>query len=219
MDPSGYVPTPEEAAVMSQQIYTATDDDRTHKVDGAGDWVLDTIIDEKGLKMGIYSRVTDGTTEYALVNAGTDSLGDVVTDLTQPLVAATDDMLKSNAIAKEFVNKHEYDEVTMVGHSKGGAEAIANAVATNRNAITFNTAFPNLRAVGLSRQRKEYTGSITNYVVRRELINSVFGESSIGSTIYLRQQHMNRTLIYNMFRNHQIASVINALRAEETDEN
>lgn len=44
-------------------------------------------------------------------------------------------MWESIEYAKDFVENHWDDEVTFVGHSKGGAEAAANALRLNKNCI------------------------------------------------------------------------------------
>lgn len=83
-----------------------------------------------------------------------------------------------NAVA--FSRSHENN----VAHSKGGAEAIANAVATNRNGITFNPAKPNLSAYSDlftpeywgSHYIKDYSANTTNYVVDGEILNYLFGD-------------------------------------------
>ncbi|MFD0620899.1 hypothetical protein ACFQZR_26020 [Paenibacillus sp. GCM10027629] len=124
--------------------------------------------------------------------------------------------------AKYFVNNNKNYEMTMVGHSKGGAEALANAVATNKNAITFNPANPNLIHYDLS--KKGYKGNVTNYVVSGEILNYVLGEASVGKTEYLPIQHKWTTwkffvkganaIVNNRIENHSMESVINALKQE-----
>jgi hypothetical protein len=81
--------------------------------------------------------------------------------------------------AKKFVNEHESNEVTFVGHSKGGAEATANAIATNRGAILFNPMAISAAANGLLWDEINYnhpTG-ITAYIVDGEILNRIFSIS------------------------------------------
>ncbi|WP_268627282.1 hypothetical protein [Paenibacillus alvei] len=92
----------------------------------------------------------------------------------------------------EFVNANKGKEITMVGHSKGGAEATANAVANNRNAITFNTAPAVLGVNGLS--DKDYTGSMTHYVVKGGV---VLIESEIND--YFRYSVVVRSCNHSVF--------------------
>ncbi|WP_175400644.1 hypothetical protein [Paenibacillus sp. KS1] len=90
--------------------------------------------------MGVYYRtLKGGTFEYALVNKGSDlNWSDWKNNALQP-IGYSADMKDSIKKSTEFVNANKGKEITMVGHSKGGAEATANAVANNKNAITFNT--------------------------------------------------------------------------------
>ena len=87
----------------------------------------------------------------------------------------------------------------MIGYSKGGAEAIANAVSTGRNAITFNPMNSNLGAYGLN--DKEYTGEMTYYRVGGEILG-IFGNPSVGQTKYLPTQYGLRYGPYGAIRNH-----------------
>ncbi|MNP06257.1 hypothetical protein D3C76_982320 [compost metagenome] len=166
--------------------------------------------------MGVYSRFKDdGTTEYSLVNKGTTTAGDWGNNFQQPLGFSTD-MEDSIKKSTTFVNAHKDNEITMVRHSKGGAEATANAVASNKNAITFNTALVHLYAYDLS--KSSYTANMTHYVVKGEILNHIFTAPSIGKTVYLPQQHKikwwhNGWYVNNQrIKNHSMDSVINALK-------
>ena len=116
-----------------------------------------------------------------------------------------------------------YCEITFVGHSKGGAEAAANAVATNKNAILFNPASVNLKAYGLDAET--YTAEMTAFIVKGEILDYIFGDISepIGRVVYLPQQYPtdysgNTTLgtlkknIENRIENHLMEAVISALK-------
>lgn len=197
VDPSGYIPTVLEAAR------------------------IDIMTNDEGLKMGGYSRLKkDGATVYSLVNKGTTTWGDWGNNFQQ-LIGFSADMEDSIEKSIAFVNAHKDDEVTMVGHSKGGAEATANAVANNKNAITFNTALVHLYAYGLS--KGDYTATMTHYVVEGEILNYIFTAPSIGKTVYLPQQHKIKWWHASLYitnqriKNHSMNSVINAL--EEADYN
>ncbi|WP_430110132.1 hypothetical protein [Paenibacillus sp. B1-33] len=77
-------------------------------------------------------------------------------------------------------------------HSKGGAEAAANAIVTNKNAILFNpdklSTSMNTK-VGLYFQ--VYTAKTNAYVVNGEILNELFGEVDTpgGEVYYLRNQY------------------------------
>ena len=70
-------------------------------------------------------------------------------------------------------------EITFVGHSKGGGEAIAAATATNKNAITFNAANFNFSKYGLTETNKS---GIKNYYVEGEILYSTIGAARYGTT-------------------------------------
>ncbi|KJB84891.1 hypothetical protein AZ66_28070, partial [Paenibacillus sp. E194] len=223
MDPSGHIPTVMEAAVMADHIYGATKENVMGVV--INDWILEDIkTNWQGLKMGIYSRAANGKAEYALVNKGTTptKVIDWINNIAQPFGESTD-LKDSIEIASKFINSHNNSEVTMVGHSKGGAEAAANAIVTNKNAILFNPAKLSINIntkVGLHYQ--VYTAKINAYVVNGDILNEMFGKVATpgGEVYYLRNQYpigkwnvWNFTKnIENSIENHSMGSVINALK-------
>lgn len=67
---------------------------------------------------------------------------------------------------------------------------------------------------------------MTQYVVKGEILNHFFGEPSIGSVKYLKQQHSMKWgadwdwyVILQRARNHSMGSVINALKEEAKTRN
>jgi hypothetical protein len=99
-----------------------------------------------GLKMGVYRQEFNGQYEYVVANKGTiwydiRNWGD---NFTQPAGWSVDARL-SISYARTVVQKYPNANITFIGHSKGGAEAILNGFATNRNVMAFNPAraFPN----------------------------------------------------------------------------
>lgn len=84
-----------------------------------------------------------GKTQYAVVSKGTtmsfskESASDWLNNILQPFGKSAD-MWASINNSIEFVNNNLDADITFIGHSKGGAEAAANAVANNKNAILFN---------------------------------------------------------------------------------
>jgi hypothetical protein len=87
----------------------------------SGGWTFNYVITGgDNMVMGVYSRVkVDESTEYALVNKGTDSWSDAVNDAQQPF-GKSDDMKASISNSEYFVANQKDNEITMVGHSKGG---------------------------------------------------------------------------------------------------
>ena len=154
-------------------------------------WRLIDVYSKGSFKMGVYIRDGDdwrNPSEYVLVNKGTSAVNDWDDNLLQPL-GGSGDMKLSLDTAKWFSDSHANQEITFVGHSKGGGEAMANAVATNRNAITFNPAKANLAVYSETKNtRKSYTGTMTHYVVEGEILNDKFGNPSMGTTVKLPTQ-------------------------------
>jgi len=122
-------------------------------------------------------------------------------------------MKASIKIASDFVKDHKKTEITMVGHSKGGAEATANAVATNKNCIVFNPADPNLGAYGLN--ASNCNKSLISYVVKGEILSYVEGvDKMLWSVRFLKQQYgsvCGNLSIQDRINNHSMDSVIAGL--------
>jgi hypothetical protein len=61
--------------------------------------------------------------------------------------------------------------LTFVGHSKGGAEAAGNALATNRSALLYNPPAINIKAYGLDKKSHNKGGGngIIAYVVKGDV--------------------------------------------------
>jgi hypothetical protein len=159
--------------------------------------------------MGVYARKNaDGIMEYVIANKGSSSFGCWIQNFLQPF-GASRDMINSINYAVQFVNNHPEASITFVGHSKGGAEAAANAVATKRNAILFNTARPNYGAYGLN--SSAYEGTMTSYVVRGEILNNVefFLPKPTQNVVYLPSQS------WNPITNHGMSAVKNAINEWE----
>ncbi|MCQ4936300.1 S8 family serine peptidase [Anaerotignum propionicum] len=220
VDPSGLIPTAVEAADMAEQIYNVTVDD-IGNASVSGGWILvDIKTGGDNMKMGVYSREkSDGTTEYALVNKGTTlKSGSDWKNNAQQLFGSSDDMKASIKKSNDFVDNHLDYEITMVGHSKGGAEAAANAVARNKSSIIFNPATVNLGKYGL--KASGYDASMTAFIVKGDILNSTEGwfSKSIDKRVYLPQQYGGRwhqlwqTNVVQGVKNHLMGAVKEALK-------
>ena len=144
---------------------------------------------KKGKKfIGLYYKKS--TKEYCIANKGTSpkNFSDWKNNVQQP-IGKSKDMKLSIKEAKKFVKKHKKREITFIGHSKGGAEAAANAVATNRNCITFNPAVVNYKKYNLNPYR--YTAHMTTYIVQGDILNTLEGgfRGFSGKIIYLPKQY------------------------------
>ena len=149
MAPMGSIeePTPEEAARMSAHVYADG-----KGVELTGEWKVSTRDvglknsdfnnSKTGLQSGLYERVKeDGTTEYTYATAGTDSteVKDYGANAKQT-ISASAQYDKSISNAKTISKSLGDAELTFTGHSLGGGTASANAIATDKKALTFNAA-------------------------------------------------------------------------------
>ena len=217
-------PTSLEAAYMAQHIYNATEEHiNVNLGEKFGGWILVGIYDpgftDIGLKVGVYAKTVNNKTIYSLVYAGTnmdwvnpDSLGeflldaadsymDWVNNIYQPFGLSADQRL-GIIFAKKFVEQNDNSNITFIGHSKGGSEAAAAAVATNQNAILFNPATVSLGMYGLS--SNDYTSDMTAYIVKGEILNSIFGPFStpIDEAEFINLDEGG------LFKNHSIGTII-----------
>ena len=152
MDPDGKRPKASEAALMAAYVYK---DNNAKMIQYAAQlaksgWIVSdfntsiqmncTRFDQNGLQSALFQHTKDdGTTEYAYVYAGTNSLEDAIEDLAQVAGFAPQYHTAINN-ARTLSNELGENELTFVGHSLGGGEAIASSMATGRAAITFNSA-------------------------------------------------------------------------------
>ncbi len=207
IDLDGLKPTAVEAANMAADIYN---DAKSRGSGLTGGWTYESVrTNSEGLRMGVYSRLkNDGTTEYALVNKGTipSSGSDWANNAQQPFGYSTD-MQDSITKSEKFVNEHSCYEITMIGHSKGGAEAVANALKTNKNAIVFNPATTFTDEYDLSVD--DYSADMTVYVVKGDILNGLEGWFSepIDEIVYLPRQSW-----WNGVENHGMDAVKAALK-------
>jgi len=213
IDKDGQIPTPVQGALMSKHIYSGKVGE---VVDG---WRLDRVYTSRGnsaYRSGLYSRTVDGVTEYTMANAGTyfentkRGRGSMSEDIEQPF-GGSENMNVSIATAEKVSEQLGDAELTFVGHSKGGAEAAGNALATNRNALLYNPAAINAKAYGLD--AKSYTGAdkngMTAFVVKGDMLNrfiNQFFAKPIDKAVYLPQQSENPVT------NHLIDTMIKALQ-------
>ena len=124
-------------------------------------------------KIGVYAKMnSDGKMEYAIANRGSGLQRplDWINNITSVFGLSFNEWY-SEAFARRFVKEHPYAYITFVGHSKGGAEAAYNAMATNRDAVIFNPAPVNPVMYGL---KSSNAGAINEYIVKGEILNDVF---------------------------------------------
>ncbi len=192
-----------EAAAMALEVYHPQDDAAV-----LNGWKLSPRVYESDKSLGyralVYTKIEGETTKYAMVNMGTitglrrkyrDSMVD---NLRQPFGASAHVKLSIQhavALSKEL---GETTDLIFIGHSKGGAEAAANAIATNRNAYLFNPTAVSFRNYGLN--PKDYTGKMQAYLVKGDPIASFYpmlGPRAIAEVIRLPRQSW-----FNPVKNH-----------------
>ncbi len=221
-DRTGLAPTTMEAAEMADHIYNWNQYSDKDKRIVSGWRLIDVWNGREGMKMGIYIRDTDdwqSPSEYTIAFKGTTwyDLGDWQNNAEQLLTPKSADMWDAINRSKDFVGSHS-QEITFVGHSKGGAEAASSAVATNKNAMIFNPATSNLSAYGLS--PSSYTASMTAYIVKGDIVNNLEGwfSTPIDKAVYLPQQYGGQwyetwqTSRFRSIQNHLMSAVKNALK-------
>jgi len=130
-------------------------------------------------------------------------------DVEQPF-GGSENMRLSISTAKRVSEQVGGAELTFVGHSKGGAEAAGNALATNRNALLYNPAAINSESYGLD--KKSYTGAdkngMTAYIVKGDMLDTFINSWSakpIDKAVYLPNQSSNPVT------NHSMKSMFKAL--------
>ncbi|NMM64106.1 DUF2974 domain-containing protein [Clostridium sp. P21] len=227
-------PTLEEAAELADHIYFTKTVEEAKKDELLGGWKLDYVKEpdpgKYSVKIGVYKRIKpNGEVEYALVNRGSrDFVKYWKKDWknnAQQVVGASDDMKLSIKFADQFVQGHPDANITFVGHSKGGAEAAANAIKTNQNCIVFNPAAVNIKANGLSKEKAGYKGNMTSYIVKGEVINDFDSKivKPIDKAVYLPEQYHNRDynpghMWDNAVANHLMPAVKASINEEEQKE-
>ena len=217
IDPTGEIPTPYEAALMAKHVYG-------DKVELTGGWTVsnktyELMTSDSGFKSGLYERTVDGVTEYALATAGTElgDWGDIKEDITQ-LWGETTQYKESAQLAETVSNDLGDSELTFVGHSLGGGLATVNALATDRNAITFNpAAVTSLTKENLGLPNETQNGTIVNVVVRGEIVDylqSKVGLAPTGVKQELKASYLPVKQTFNTvlrMKNHMIDTVIRKL--------
>ena len=148
IDPDGERPKAYEPALMAAYVYGKDAEQYKERLLQTGWTISDfkpsiqmryTRFYQNGLQSVLFQRTVEGVTEYAYVYAGTNSIEDAVEDFAQIAGVAFQyhtAIYNARILSDELKNS----ELTFVGHSLGGGEAIASSMATGRAAITFNPA-------------------------------------------------------------------------------
>jgi len=221
MDFTGLKPTVKAAAAMSDHIYDYEKNPKKAGIQVCG-WKLVNFIEEGSLKLGIYIPEGDNKynpSEYVLAFRGTpfefsfDAASAWKNNFAAALTNMSHDASAAILYSYEHNKKHANKEITMVGHSKGGGEAIMAAVLTGNDAITFNAANFNFDLYGVYDTGKS---TIDNYYVKGEILSTVINPASIGNTHWLESptQPSDYTTVYPIpvvLKNHSMDEVKKSL--------
>ena len=194
-------PTPEEAARMAAHSYADG-----KGVELIGGWKVSTRDvglkesdfnnSETGLQSGLYERVKeDGTTEYTYATAGTDptELKDIGANAKQT-ISASAQYDKSISNAKTISKSLGNSELTFTGHSLGGGTASANAISTDKKALTFDAAGLSIATKfslgGLSGIFKSYDKNVTSFQMTSDplsIVQDIFPiPSAVGKVVMVK---------------------------------
>jgi predicted esterase len=220
LDADGEEPTTYEAALMAKHVYG-------DNVKLIGGWHVSSNQYKSfnnarnGLKSALYERTRGGVTEYTYATAGTQDFKDVKEDVMQ-IIGNSSQYEESVNNARKLNSQLSNSELTFVGHSLGGGLAAANALATDRNAITFNpAALTNETKTSLHLPATTTNGQIHNIVVHGEFVNHIQsklglkpeGSSYILKALYLPGNNLINTIL--RINNHSINTVINKIKEEQ----
>ena len=219
LDFQGEEPTTYEAALMAKHVYG-------DNVKLSGGWNLSktqyaSFNSGNGLKSALYERTTNGVTEYAYVTAGTQDFKDIKEDALQ-LTGCSSQYNESVSNARSLNAHFSNAELTFVGHSLGGGLAAANALATDRNAITFNAAaLTNSTKNNLRLPYSTTNGRIFNIIVKGEIVNYLQSKAGLkleGGVYTLDAKYCpgnNAINTIQRIRNHQIDTIIEKIEKEK----
>ena len=200
-------PTLAEEAEIAGHIYIA---EKEGDATSAGYKLAKDPYREGSLKIGIYVKEVDGKPKYVIANKGSTTLKCWANNFLS-LFGLSPDVMNSIEYVRKFVADHPDADITYVGHSKGGAEAAYNAIATNRDATLFNAAPVNPSAYGLDQAAAQYTGRMDAYIVKGEILNSIFFfyPKPTSNVDYLPSQS------WNPVTNHGMPAVMSAIKEWE----
>jgi RHS repeat-associated protein len=122
-----------EKAKIADHVYDAKEIDKGKEV--LPGIILVDVHERGSLKIGVYKKV-EADNQYIIANRGSRTLQCWVNNFLS-LFGLSPDARNSIEYVTQFVEDHPDADITYIGHSKGGAEAIYNAIATNRNATVF----------------------------------------------------------------------------------
>gem|GEM_PF-596608 len=178
-------PSPKEAAMIAKHVYGGDDAKEIEADLAKTGWrisPLDTSINKNdgdtGLTSQLYERVKEnGEYEYVYAFAGSDSGTDWTENIMQ-LSGLSSQYKKAVENAKILSKELEGNDLTFVGHSLGGGEAMAASIATGNNAITFNPSALSGSTIRNLNLNPKFAGNIDNYILKGKTIFQI-GQYSV----------------------------------------
>ena len=233
-DPRNYLPSVIDAAAVARHIYAIPSQKSVLTYNNEippilkNNWELFNVIEGKeGMRCGIYVKKMNYSTsvpEYFIVFKGTspEKFNDWKNNIQRATSFYSSDMWDAIMYSTKFVKDIGNAKVTFVGHSKGGAEAAAAAVATNRDAILFNPANTNLKDYGLDGSK--YTGNMVQYVMENEILSST-GIGPISPTkiptirtAFIKHDGYSPVTLTEQLNNHSMETIIGEFEKEKRNE-
>jgi hypothetical protein len=178
-------PSTRELALMAQDVYNdvaapppgyrvASDTDLAR----IGLSPQDLSSPQSSFRARVYAREGDGKTQYVLSFRGTTDGSDWKANAQQGLGLPSDQYARALMVARALARNPDAD-VTITGHSLGGGLASAAAVASGREATTFNAAGLSDATIGQAQAIRTNAGGsgpaprIAAFYVRGEVLSAV----------------------------------------------
>ena len=209
VDSDGRRPTDREAALISNQVYDG-------KCKLEGDWELygKRYQLENGLTYAVYKKGEGKNTEYVLAFGGTHEFADCVEDIKQVLGMPSPQYGMAKELGEKFSNNFTGYDLTIVGHSLGGGLATVASMATEIEAITFNSAALHKNTIIELGLINAPTHQIKNIIYKGDIVTSgqlVLKMPLQGTNKFVGPRKKHYTP-YIQFKNHFIKSVIDQLK-------
>lgn len=222
LDPDGQRPTDLEGAIIAEHIYEGKVGDKLE-----GNWIMQKeykFESSPSFRGGLYSRIKeDGQTEYALAYAGTytESFNQFYESILEDFLqigGLSEDMNLALKVANEVNNSYGENEITLLGHSKGGTEAVGASLHTGIDAIAYNPAKINHTNI-----ERNGNPDITNIIVDGELLTNIYNRFNIiniyKNDILQDYSYVGRVVMLksstkiSAWDKHSIKSIINILKS------
>ncbi len=182
-----YKPTPYEAAIMAKNAYFDTDQEL------AGEWrrskrkflYVDFEDTRSTFKSVLYEKKVGHKLAFVYVNRGTvptlpTSWYSDIQQLWGESKQYRESIKNANRLYKQIIRRHLGVELTFVGHSLGGGEAVADALETGGEAIVFNPAWLSDATRNTIIPLNKRKPKIDAYIVQGEMVSYLQDRNPLG---------------------------------------